>query len=97
MIHTPSECGTDEKRQRDCLERGLPIQQSLDRAFWQDDRSPQKRTSHIVYDRINVYYEEYLGKEGVYHFLYTTIVGPSGIGKSFVVKEPAAKQDQYVV
>lgn len=43
------------------------------------------------------YYQDYRKSSDTYVALYTTIVDPSGIGKSFVVKQLSVSHHKYVV
>lgn len=56
-------------------------------AFWKKDRSHNNIASHFVYERLCTYYQDYRKSCDTYVASYTTIVGPSGISKSFAVKQ----------
>lgn len=70
----------------------------LSDSFWHDEACKKKAPSHVVYERICRYHQEYTAPDGSRNYLapYATIVGPSGIGKSFAVKQLAFAHGIYV-
>lgn len=70
------------------------IHRATVRAFHHDSKEGRDVTTP-VYEQILSYYEEY--SEAVYLAPYVSIVGPCGIGKSFVVQQIARQGHAYVV
>src|SRR5438034_4621987 len=66
----------------------------LQRAFHRPEGG-QRNVAKPVYDQIVKYYREY--DDSVYGSPYTSIVGPSGIGKSFVIQSIARQGLAYVI
>ncbi|KAI5300892.1 hypothetical protein KEM56_002125 [Ascosphaera pollenicola] len=67
-------------------------------AFWQKDRtSVPDSASAFLLQKLQAYHHAYILHPPSYVAPYAAIVGPSGIGKSFIIKELAVTHEQYVV
>jgi hypothetical protein len=66
----------------------------LQKAFHRPERGP-RNVAEPIYNQIAGYYLRY--DSAVYGGPYTSIVGPSGIGKSFVIQSIARQDLAYVV
>ena len=76
---------TKSARQRGEQERNYTL---LQNAFHRPEAGP-RNVAKPVYDQIVEYYRQY--DDSIYGSPYTSIVGPSGIGKSFVMQSIASR------
>ncbi|KAK2792157.1 hypothetical protein FQN52_003925 [Onygenales sp. PD_12] len=69
----------------------------VQKAFLQDEKPGRdgKFTSEVVLGQIFKFYHRFT--TSLYHSPYTSIVGPSGMGKSFAIRQLAMTRGQYVV
>lgn len=67
-------------------------------AFWQDDKITESTSaSHFLLNQLKANHELYAKNPALYVAPYVAVVGPSGIGKSFAIKELATTHQHYVV
>ncbi|KAN0084865.1 hypothetical protein V8E54_001332 [Elaphomyces granulatus] len=88
-IHVPRK--TKEGQECGEQERNYTL---LQNAFHRPEAGP-RNVAKPVYDQIVEYYRQY--DDSIYGSPYTSIVGPSGIGKSFVMQSIARQGLSYVI
>lgn len=67
--------------------------QAMKDAFHQEDRG--RDTAKMVHDQIVKFFNDY--NTGGYLSPYTSLIGPCGIGKSFLVKQMAYQNRNYIL
>ena len=87
----PTRSATKSARQRGELEHNYTL---LQNAFHRPEAG-LRNVAKLVYDQIVEYYRQY--DDSRYGSPYTSIVGPSGIGKSFVMQSIARQGLAYVI
>ncbi|KAN0067422.1 hypothetical protein V8E54_014512 [Elaphomyces granulatus] len=87
----PTKSATKSAKQRSEQERNYTL---LQNAFHRPEAGP-RNVAKPVYDQIVEYYRQY--DDSIYGSPYTSIVGPSGIGKSFAMQSIARQGLAYVI
>lgn len=71
---------------------------SIAAAFWREDKTADSQSASLfLLNTLEANLKIYTASPTLYVAPYVAVVGPSGIGKSFAVKELATKHQRYVV